>query len=61
MNRAFFIKIECPRAIPVPETSANSAWQITVNFIVSSYEGLANKVTFTHDSTINADGTISGQ
>ena len=60
MSRAFFIKIECPRAIPVPETSANSAWQITVNFIVSSYEGLANKVAFTQDSTINADGTISG-
>lgn len=60
MNRAFFVKIECPRAIPMPETSANAAWQITVNFIISSYEGLDVKKTFTQDSTINADGTVSG-
>lgn len=45
LDQAWFFTAECPRAIPMPSTETNAAWQIAVSLIISDYKGLDTKIT----------------
>lgn len=44
LAKAFFVSAQPPKAIPIPETSQNELWTVTMSLVVEDYKGYDAKV-----------------